>query len=83
MALPFVPVIVPQRDPDIAIRDFAERVATMRRLQRSYFKFRSPEVMHKCKRLEQEVDTACRQILGTSPRDDRFELSNDDGNPAA
>jgi hypothetical protein len=83
MNLKLVPV-EPKPTQPINLRDFVETVELMRRLQRSYFRHRSPDVLQKCKNLEQQVDAACRQYLGTSARDEgQFHLSNDDGDNAA
>ena len=45
------------------LRDFAETVEPMRRLQQTYFCTRDPQVLSRCKSLERQVDGACRQIL--------------------
>ena len=44
-------------------REFAERVDLLRRLQRTYFQTRDPQVLQKAKKMEQEVDDRCRAIL--------------------
>lgn len=43
--------------------DFFAAVATMRRLQREYFKTRSPEILQQSKAAEREVDAMIRQQL--------------------
>lgn len=51
-------------------RDFFEKVALMRRLQKEYFKTRSKSVLEQCKVVEIEVDVEIKRvnaILGNQP----------------
>lgn len=43
--------------------DFFAAVATMRRLQREYFKTRSPDILQQSKAAEREVDAMIQQQL--------------------
>lgn len=65
-----VPVtsVATAKPPGQSLRDFAESVATMRRLQASYFRSRDPKLLASAKKLEQQVDATCTRILQTSPR---------------
>jgi len=58
----------------MTIQDLAATVSTMRRLQRSYFKDRNPEVLQKCKRIETEVDEICRGLLNQPMEKPLFDL---------
>lgn len=51
-------------------RDFFDKVALMRRLQKEYFKTRSKTVLEQCKVVEKEVDVEIKRvnaILGNQP----------------
>lgn len=51
-------------------RDFFDKVALMRRLQKEYFKNRSKSVLEQCKVVEKEVDVEIKRvkaILGNQP----------------
>lgn len=43
-------------------KDFFNKVALMRRLQKEYFKTRSKSVLSDCKAIEREVDTEIRRV---------------------
>ena len=43
-------------------KDFFNKVALMRRLQKEYFKTRSKSVLAECKAIEREVDTEIRRV---------------------
>ena len=43
-------------------KDFFNKVALMRRLQKEYFKTRSKSVLSECKAIEREVDTEIRRV---------------------
>lgn len=51
-------------------RDFFEKVALMRRLQKEYFKTQSKSVLEQCKVVEKEVDIEIKRvnaIIGNQP----------------
>lgn len=51
-------------------RDFFDKVALMRQLQKEYFKTRSKSVLEQCKVVEKEVDVEINRvnaILGNQP----------------
>ena len=51
-------------------RDFFDKVALMRQLQKEYFKTRSKTVLEQCKVIEKEVDVEIKRvnaILGNQP----------------
>lgn len=51
-------------------RDFFDKVALMRQLQKEYFKTRSKSVLEQCKVVEKEVDVEIKRvnaILGNQP----------------
>lgn len=51
-------------------RDFFDKVALMRRLQKEYFKTRNKSVLEQCKAVEKEVDVEIKRvnaILGNQP----------------
>lgn len=51
-------------------RDFFDKVALMRQLQKEYFKARSKSVLEQCKVVEKEVDVEIKRvnaILGNQP----------------
>lgn len=51
-------------------RDFFDKVALMRRLQKEYFKTRSKTVLEQCKAVEKEVDVEIKRvnaIIGNQP----------------
>lgn len=51
-------------------RDFFDKVALMRQLQKEYFKTRSKTVLEQCKAVEKEVDVEIKRvnaILGNQP----------------
>lgn len=51
-------------------RDFFDKVALMRQLQKEYFKTRSKSVLEQCKVIEKEVDVEIKRvnaILGNQP----------------
>lgn len=51
-------------------RDFFDKVALMRQLQKEYFKTRSKSVLEQCKVVENEVDVEIKRvnaILGNQP----------------
>lgn len=43
-------------------REFFNKVAFMRQLQKEYFKTRSKSVLSECKAIEREVDTEIRRV---------------------
>ena len=43
-------------------KDFFNKVALMRRLQKEYFKTRSKSILSECKAIEREVDTEIRRV---------------------
>lgn len=47
----------------MTLRDLAEMVAKMRHAQVSYFRTRTPAALEESKRLERQVDAACREAL--------------------
>lgn len=51
-------------------RDFFDKVALMRQLQKEYFKTRNKSVLEQCKAVEKEVDVELKRvnaILGNQP----------------
>lgn len=51
-------------------RDFFDKVALMRQLQKEYFKTRSKSVLEQCKVVEKEVDVEIKRvnaIIGNQP----------------
>ena len=56
-------------------RDFFNKVALMRQLQKEYFKTRSKSVLEQCKVVEKEVDVEIKRvnaILGNQPIEKKF-----------
>ena len=43
-------------------REFFNKVALMRRLQKEYFKTRSKSTLSECKAIEREIDTEIRRV---------------------
>ena len=43
-------------------KDFFNKVALMRRLQKEYFKTRSKSILSECKAIEREIDTEIRRV---------------------
>lgn len=43
-------------------REFFDKVALMRQLQREYFKTRSKSVLNECKAVEKEIDTEIKRV---------------------
>ena len=47
-------------------RDFFDKVALMRQLQKEYFKTRSKSVLEQCKVVEKEVDVEIKRVNAVS-----------------
>lgn len=47
------------------IQDFLSKVAEMRREQRNYFRYRTPDHLQNSKKLESEVDAEIERLTGT------------------
>ena len=43
-------------------KDFFNKVALMRRLQKEYFKTRSKSILSECKAIEREIDTEIKRV---------------------
>lgn len=43
-------------------KDFFNKVAFMRQLQKEYFKTRSKSILSECKAIEREIDTEIRRV---------------------
>lgn len=43
-------------------KDFFNKVALMRRLQKEYFKTRSKSILSECKTIEREIDTEIKRV---------------------
>nr|DAJ69437.1 MAG TPA: hypothetical protein [Caudoviricetes sp.]DAK17576.1 MAG TPA: hypothetical protein [Caudoviricetes sp.] len=43
-------------------KDFFNKVALMRRLQKEYFKTRSKSTLSECKAIEREIDTEIKRV---------------------
>lgn len=43
-------------------KDFFNKVALMRRLQKEYFKTRSKSVLSECKEIERDIDTEIKRV---------------------
>lgn len=43
-------------------KDFFDKVALMRRLQKEYFKTRSKSVLSECKAIERDIDTEIKRV---------------------
>lgn len=47
------------------IQDFLSKVAEMRKEQKNYFRYRTPDHMKASKKLESEVDAEIERLTGT------------------
>ncbi len=45
------------------MKDFIEKVAKMRQLQKDYFKYRDSITLRACKAAEREIDQAVEQLI--------------------
>ncbi len=56
-------------------RDFFNKVALMRQLQKEYFNTRNKSVLVECKVIEREIDTEIKRvnaIIGSQPKEQEF-----------
>lgn len=49
------------------IQDFLTKVAEMRREQKNYFRYRTPDHLRASKKLETEVDAEIERLTGVEP----------------
>lgn len=69
---------LPRRSTTPTMRNFAEDVATMRRLQKAWFKTPRPDLLAKCDQLEKAVDAQIEVILGSPVTLPSIELCDQD-----